>query len=111
MSGWTGGTRSATSFNLDAHEIPCLNGTTKDMIRITVDMWPQGDQRKAYRLAALDIINDGTNAVPSTRGNYVTRFFARNGRLTTRTSSTVDWPRTRKPVLSLVRHMLEQAGY
>ena len=80
------------------------------MIRVTVDMWPQGDESRKYPLGSFDIINTGTGAHPA-KGNYLARFYSKAGVPLQRDCNVNDWPRLSKPVLSLLRACLEKAGF
>lgn len=78
------------------------------MIRITVDMWPGGDDRYAYRLASFDIANVGGT---EDRGDYDATFYNKSGGQLRRTASIRGWARLSRPVLSLIRRILGDAGY
>ena len=81
------------------------------MIRVTVEMFPHGDENRKYSLGHFDIYNQGTS-MSHLRGDYGIRFFSRSGApLLSRTSAILDWPRKSRPVMSLVRKALEVAGF
>lgn len=81
------------------------------MIRVTVEMWPQGDAHRKYPLGYVDIWNTGTHVDAANRGNYDSRFMSKTGRVLKRTASVVNWPRRAKPVLSLLKVILQEAGF
>lgn len=80
------------------------------MIRVTVEMFPQGDESRKYSLGSFDIYNQGTT-MNHRRGDYGSRFYSRSGAELRRRATVLDWPRKSKPVFSLIRKMLEQAGF
>ena len=45
------------------------------MIRVTIELWPKGDRRRARHLGTVAISNDATGTL--TRGNYVVRLSRR----------------------------------
>lgn len=48
------------------------------MIKVTVELWPHGDELTKRTIATADIINDGTGT--NTVGNYRYRLRGKNGR-------------------------------
>lgn len=80
------------------------------MIRVTLEMWPQGDPTRKYPLGHLDIINVGSNA-DRRRGSYTSRFFGKTNHQLVAQGDVADWPRLSRPVFSLLKTILEKAGY
>jgi hypothetical protein len=80
------------------------------MIRVTIEMWPGGDSTKRYPLGHINIANIGVNADQS-RGDYIVKFFGRDGRELKRNVLINGWHRLTKPVFSLVLEALTQGGY
>lgn len=81
------------------------------MVRVTVEMIPQGDLNRKYRLGSFDIYNTGTN-MSKRRGDYGIRSYSKSGaELVGRKGVINDWPRLSRPVMSLVRKALETVGF
>lgn len=81
------------------------------MIRIDVDMWQHGSPIDKYRLATVEIINDGIlSQTNSKRGDYIVRAYSRDGKII-RTAAVKDWPRQSRPVLELLAEALKALGY
>jgi hypothetical protein len=81
------------------------------MIRVTVEMFPQGDENRKYSLGHFDIYNTGLT-MNKRRGDYGVRFFSKTGAdLPGRKGVIGDWPRLSRPVMSLVRKALETVGF
>jgi len=78
------------------------------VIRVTVELVPRGDEKRARILCRGIIANDGSGTLR--RGNY--RFaLSQQGRLTTkaREGEVNDFPRLSKNVWWLLREVLNQA--
>ena len=81
------------------------------MIRITIEMWPHGDETRKYPLGAINIANLGDSPDPGL-GNYRADFFGKDGRpLPKRRTLIKGWPRLRESVFALVNEALARAGY
>jgi hypothetical protein len=78
------------------------------MIVVTIDLCRASGGVK--RLGQIHIWNDGTSNAPQI-GHYGSRFFGANGRLLRRLGIVKNWPRKRKTVFSLLREILQKAGY
>jgi len=61
------------------------------MIEVTVRMLPHGNAAKARIMGRLLITNTGTGT--ATRGNYITRLYARSNSKPYRTGSVKNYPR------------------
>jgi hypothetical protein len=79
------------------------------MVVVKVELWRQGNPEDVVNLATVHIANVGGTR---TKGNYECRFFGRHGRrIPARDVLHFGFARLSKPALSLVRRVLEQAGY
>lgn len=81
------------------------------MIRIAVELWPDGDSKQARPLGAVHIANTGDHPERPKRGNYEAQFFDRAGRRLGLAVPVRNWNRISKPVWSLIRKVLEKADY
>lgn len=83
------------------------------MIVVKVEMWPHGDESKAYELGSAVIVNQGGRA-GDTHGNYTAGFHRGKGTATERTTKFADvehFPRKRLNVWHLIARCLKEAGY
>ena len=71
------------------------------MLKVTIELWPYGDESKAKELSTIYIANDGKGTVEE--GNYLFREFPTN----TWQPSVQNWPR-RNPVEWLVKSVIEK---
>jgi len=76
------------------------------MVVIRVEMWPKGDQSKAYLLGQASITNNAEGTL--TRGNYVAQFFDKAGHLW-RGGVVTGFPRKRLLVWDLLYRALKAA--
>lgn len=81
------------------------------MLRVTVELWPASQPGMRKVLGSLDIINTGDHPQHPTRGNYRSRFWSARKFPLKREGLVTGWPRTAKPVWSLVALILKNAGY
>lgn len=74
------------------------------MIRITCEMWPDGDERRKYLLGVMSMTNDGTGT--RERGSY--RVTLRRGRGKLRCTEVLDFPRKTSSIFQLLRWALNK---
>jgi len=79
------------------------------MIRVTVELWPHGDDAKKRKLAHMDIFNDATGT--KSKGNYKCRFHAEYTRSGPRTGTVQQFNRQSQSVWSLVGAFLKLFGH
>jgi hypothetical protein len=82
------------------------------VIVVKVEMWPGGDESRAYELGSAVIVNDG-KGTPD-RGNYTAGFHRGAGKATRRTTKfgeVKDFPRKSLNVWHLIARCLKEAGY
>lgn len=75
------------------------------MIRITIELWPHGNENTKEVIGLIDISNDGTGT--SSRGNYQARF-PRSTKNWYFQKIVTNWPRNSKTIYQLVREVLNQ---
>lgn len=75
------------------------------MIRITIELWPKGDEQRKRHLGTIDIANDGAGT--ATSGNYVARLSRRGAPLSTwKTTKVKGFPRKRLGAYDLLFRVL-----
>ena len=80
------------------------------MVVVRVELWPKGIEANKVCLNEVRISNTGAGTVA--RGIYACRFFGRAGRrLARRDVLHFGFARRSSPALTLVRRVLEQAGF
>lgn len=79
------------------------------MICVTIDLVSARGRSRNRRLGQVLIGNDGSGTAK--RGNYNAVFRGAKDQLLQRTGRIENWPRQSKPVFSLLRKILESAGY
>ena len=71
------------------------------MIKVTVELWPDGNLHKAKILGTMVIANDGTGSTQ--RGNYQIMCSEHEGeKIRTRRCELKDWPRQQNMIWALV---------
>jgi len=76
------------------------------MIVVKVEMWPLGDESRAYEMVRATVTNTGSGT--KTRGNYRVRLYDKRKNLW-RETSIFNWPRQAKHVWRLIALALGRA--
>lgn len=77
------------------------------MIRVTIELFPHGNENKKLKIAQVDIANDGSGT--DTRGNYWAKLYGRGSMRVIQTVEVKDFPRKRLHAMDLLYRVMKAA--